>query len=139
MVYIDIYAARVSHRGFAHRPPAGAALQLPAGTNLTDDDHVGGVKYVDSSTMCAGLSRGGNLEVWMGELSGHRLAVAFFNRGIETASMTATWAQLGLPVIGSTRMAVRDVWRQRNWTAAERIVDPAVPAHGVTLLVVTPL
>eukprot|EP01052_Picozoa_sp_SAG31_P030621 SAG31_NODE_3157_length_4610_cov_8.242740_5_plen_338_part_00 len=63
----------------------GAALQLPPGINLTDDDHVGGVTQVDSSTMCMSLTRGGNLETWVSEMSGHRLAVAFFNRGIETA------------------------------------------------------
>jgi hypothetical protein len=63
----------------------GAAVQLPPGINLTDDDHVGGVKQVDSSTLCMALTRGGNLETWVSVLSGHRLAVAFFNRGIETA------------------------------------------------------
>ena len=67
--------------------PAGATLQLPGGTNLTLDDHVGGVTHVDSSTMCAALTRGGNLEVWAGALSGHRLAVAFFNRGYQTAAV----------------------------------------------------
>jgi hypothetical protein len=36
---------------------AGAALQLPAGVKLTDDDHIGGVKQVDSSTMCVALTR----------------------------------------------------------------------------------
>jgi hypothetical protein len=53
--------------------------------------------------------------------------------------MAATWAELGLSTGGGgTRMAVRDVWRQRNWTATERVVDPAVPGHSVTLLVLTP-
>ena len=117
--------------------PAGAALQLPAGINLTDDDHIGGVQQVDSSTMCVALTRGGNLEVWAGALSGHRLAVALFNRGSDAAAMTATWAQLDLPA--GTEMAVRDVWRQLNSTATGQVTDPVVPGHGVTLLVLTPL
>jgi hypothetical protein len=36
-------------------------------------------------------------------------------------------------------MAVRDVWRQLNSTATEQVIDLAVPGHGVTLLVLTPL
>jgi hypothetical protein len=116
--------------------PAGTALQLPSGTNLTDDDHTGGVREVDSSTMCMALTRGGNLEVWVGELSGHRLAVALFNRGIEVAAMSASWAELG--VAPGTKMAVRDVWRQLNSTTTAQVHDPAVPGHGVTLLVLTP-
>ena len=72
--------------------PAGAPLQLPANINITDDDHVGGVKQVDSSQWCVGLTRGGNLEIWAGRLSGHRLAVALLNRGFEQAPVR------GLPV-----------------------------------------
>ena len=77
------------------------------------------------------------MEVWAGALSGHRLAVALLNRGIEAAAMTATWAQLGLST--GAKMAVRDVWRQLNSTATEQVIDLAVPGHGVTLLVLTPL
>ena len=51
--------------------------------------------------------------------------------------MSATWAQLGLPA--GTRMAVRDVWRELNSTAAGRVADAAVPGHGVALFVLTPL
>ena len=52
--------------------------------------------------------------------------------------MQATWEQLGLPA--SATMAVRDVWGQRNYTASGgRVDDPAVPGHGITLLVLTPM
>ena len=68
------------------------------------------------------------------ELSGYRLAVALFNRGIEVVAMSASWAELG--VAPGTKMAVRDVWRQLNSTATAQVHDPAVPGHGVTLLLV---
>ena len=51
--------------------------------------------------------------------------------------MSATWAQLGLPA--GARMVVRDVWRGLNSTSAGRVADAAVPGHGVTLYVLTPL
>jgi hypothetical protein len=46
------------------------------------------------------------------ELSGYRLAVALFNRGIEVAAMSASRTELG--VAQEAKMAVRDAWRQLN-------------------------
>ena len=51
---------------------------------------------------------GTNLEVWSKELSGtNTRAVALFNRGTGTASITVQWSQLGIPAGAAT---VRDLW-----------------------------
>lgn len=51
---------------------------------------------------------GGNLEVWVAELSGHRLAVALVNRSPMAASIRAPWDKLGLAK--GAEMGVRDIW-----------------------------
>ena len=45
----------------------GAVMQPQPGQVLNDDDHVGHVSKVNSSSVCLTLTRGGNLEVWSGQ------------------------------------------------------------------------
>jgi alpha-galactosidase len=76
---------------------------------------------------------GTNLEVWSKEMSGtNTRAVALFNRGTASASITVQWSQLGIPTGAAT---VRDLWSQKDlgpftgsYTAA------AVPSHTVVML-----
>lgn len=83
------------------------------------------------------LGRGGSrvrqdhrLEVWVKPLADGTKAVALFNRGLQRASVTASWADLG--VTGA--QAVRDLWKQRDLGTFSSQFTATVPAHGAVLV-----
>jgi alpha-galactosidase len=81
-------------------------------------------------------SPGQNLEVWSKPLSGaNARAVALFNRGDASASITVQWSALGLPAGGAS---VRDLWAHDDLgTFQDSFTAAAVPSHGVVMLKVT--
>ena len=74
-----------------------------------------------------------NLEVWSKELSGtNTRAVALFNRGSASASITVQWSQLGLPAGAAS---VRDLWAAKDvGPATDSYTAANVPSHSVVLL-----
>ena len=61
---------------------------------------------------------------------GRHAAVALFNRGLQAATVTAQWSDIGV----TGRQPVRDLWQQRDLgTFAERF-SVRVPAHGAVLV-----
>ena len=76
----------------------------------------------------------GAVEVWSKQLHGGARAVGVFNRGSQQASVSFTWDQLG----GQAKPAIlRDLWRHQDIAPAEDGFGGSVPAHGVTLLLVS--
>jgi len=83
------------------------------------------------------LGRGGSrvwqqerLEVWSKPLADGTHAVALFNRGLQAATVTARWSDLGI----TGAQPVRDLWQQRALgTFADRFSTVA-PAHGAVLV-----
>jgi alpha-galactosidase len=67
------------------------------------------------------------LEVWARPLADGTLAVGLFNRGLQTARVSATWAELGL----RGAQPVRDLWRHASLGRVDREIALDVPAHGV--------
>jgi alpha-galactosidase len=83
------------------------------------------------------LGRGGSrvqqdqrLEVWVKPLADGTKAVALFNRGLQRASVTASWADVG--VTGA--QPVRDLWQQRDLGTFSGQFTTTVPAHGAVLV-----
>ena len=76
---------------------------------------------------------GTNLEVWSKELSGtNTRAVALFNRGSASASITVQWSQIGLPAGAAS---VRDLWAAKEvGPATGSYTATDVPSHSVVLL-----
>jgi len=76
---------------------------------------------------------GTNLEVWSKEMSGSNTrAVALFNRGTASASITVQWSQIGLPAGAAS---VRDLWAAKDLGAATgSYTATSVPSHSVVLL-----
>ena len=74
-----------------------------------------------------------NLEVWSKEMSGtNTRAVALFNRGTASASITVQWSQIGLPAGAAS---VRDLWAAKDLgPATDSYTASNVPSHGVTML-----
>ena len=75
---------------------------------------------------------GGGLQVWYKPLrnSGAR-AVGLLNRSGAAATITASFAQIGLTA-GSA--SVRDVWARANLGTATGSFSTSVPSHGIALL-----
>ena len=117
-------------------------MQPPAQSQFNDnsnmESNVSLVPKINGSKMCVTLQRGGNLEVWTGPLSDERVVVVLFNRYYKASAITAEWSQLGLAA--KQEMHVRDVWSAKDvGSYSGSYTEAAVPAHGVTLLVLTPV
>ncbi len=72
----------------------------------------------------------GDLEVWARDLEDGTKAVGLFNRGEDTASVTAKWSDLGV----KGKRIVRDLWRQQDLGKFDREFKASVPRHGVVLV-----
>jgi alpha-galactosidase len=72
----------------------------------------------------------GDLEVWARDMEDGTKAVGLFNRGEDTTTVTAKWADLGL----KGKRIVRDLWRQQDLGKFENEFKTAVPRHGVVLV-----
>ena len=104
---------------------------------VIDDDSVGGLTTdPEAKNWCMEAVRGGDLEVWVAELSGHRLAVALINRSPMSSLITAPWPKLGLAA--SAKMSVRDVWDAVDKGEHVGHFVAEVGGKGAALLVLTP-
>jgi alpha-galactosidase len=74
--------------------------------------------------------KSGEQEIWTRPLSGGALAVAFFNRSAEAASVSVRWADLGI----SGPAHLRDLWLHQDIPWAGPEYSTTVPGHGVVLL-----
>jgi alpha-galactosidase len=72
----------------------------------------------------------GDLEVWAKDLEDGTKAAGLFNRGEDTAIVTAKWSDLGL----KGKRIVRDLWRQQDLGRYEGEFTTNVPRHGVVLV-----
>ena len=75
------------------------------------------------------VTRDGELEVWARPLWDGTLAVALFNRGPESALVTAKWSDLGL----KGALPIRDLWEQKDLGMARDNLSLPVPPHGARL------
>ncbi|XP_044462263.1 alpha-galactosidase 3 [Mangifera indica] len=77
------------------------------------------------------------LQVWAGPLSGHRLAVVFWNRCLKAATITAGWGPLGLE--STTSVSIRDLWQHQEVVGdAVASFGASVDAHDCKMYIFTP-
>ena len=76
----------------------------------------------------------GTTEVWARDLSGGRKAVALFNRGTQDATVSVSFAQLGV----SGTPAVRDLWNRADVTGMTTGLSVNVPYGAATMYVLSP-
>jgi alpha-galactosidase len=79
---------------------------------------------------------GDDARILVKPLSDGAVAVAYVNSADAPATMGSTAAAAGLAK--ASCYTVRDLWTHAETTIAAHLADVAVPAHGVTLLRVTP-
>ena len=120
---------------------SGEGSELRAGdeARIPDNDLIGNV--TTGGPFCLDVVPAGMLETWAGPLTGGAFAAILFNRSPSPDAITLSWADLAT-LSGGARpgpLRVRDVWRGSDAGVFDAsFTDPAVPAHGVTFLVLTP-
>jgi len=72
----------------------------------------------------------GDCEVWVRELEDGSKSVGLFNRGEGLATVTASWADLGL----AGPQKVRDLWRQKDLGVFKNAFTAYVARHGVVMV-----
>lgn len=74
-----------------------------------------------------------NLEVWSKKMTGTNVrAVALFNRGTSSASITVKWTDIGIPAGSAT---VRDLWAAKDvGPATDSYTATGVASHSVVML-----
>ena len=79
------------------------------------------------------ISSSNSLEIWSKQLSGTNVrAVALLNRSGSAASMSVTWAQIGL---ASGSATVRDLYAQKDLGPSTNSYSAtSVPSHGIVML-----
>lgn len=102
--------------------------------HFTGNGGAGGQLQSEVDGQC--LSFGGDLEVYMGPLSGGRITVVMFNRSPISATMSVSLLQLpGFP--SGARVLVRDLWAHKDVGIFQESFSTSVESHGVAHLVLT--
>ena len=76
------------------------------------------------------VARNGDTEVWSKPLADGSHAVGLFNRGGDTAKVTAKWSDLGIKGPHS----VRDLWKHADLGRKTDEFEAIVPTHGVVMV-----
>ncbi len=98
--------------------------------DLLTNDEVLEVNQDPLGRQAARRAQDGLLEVWSKAMSDGTVAVGLFNRGIESATVQAKWAELGL----AGKQPVRDLWQRKELGEFDGVFQAAVPPHGVVLV-----
>ncbi|HMF39600.1 MAG TPA: putative Ig domain-containing protein [Polyangia bacterium] len=106
----------------------------PWTTALLTNEEVLAVDQDSLGTHAKRIAQQGTTEVWTRDLSGGRKAVALFNRGTQDATISATFAQIG--VTGTPR--VRDVWQRADVSGMTTGLSGNVPYGGALMYVLSP-
>jgi alpha-galactosidase len=86
-------------------------------------------------TQGARVSKNGDLEVWSKPLADGGHAVGLFNRGADTAKVTARWSDLGVKGAGvKGAHMVRDLWEHADKGSMTDEYTADVPSHGVVMV-----
>jgi alpha-galactosidase len=102
----------------------------PFTLSLLTNDEVLEVNQDPLGRQAGRRSQEGLLETWAKEMSDGTVAAGLFNRGLEEATVTANWSDLGI----TGRLAVRDLWRRRDLGKYEGAFSAKVPGRGVVLV-----
>lgn len=103
--------------------------------SLLTNDEVLEVNQDPLGRQAGRVAKDGSLEVWAKDMEDGSKAVGLFNRGRESAQVTANWSDLGL----HGKQKVRDLWRQKDLGKFSNKFEAAVPRHGVVLVRIWPV
>jgi alpha-galactosidase len=98
--------------------------------NLLTNDEVLDVNQDPLGEQARRVLQDGDLEVWAKSMEDGSKAVGLFNRGSWKSEIKISWSDLGL----KGKLAVRDLWRQKDLGTFENAFTASVPRHGVVLV-----
>ncbi|HLX71233.1 MAG TPA: alpha-galactosidase, partial [Verrucomicrobiae bacterium] len=102
--------------------------------SLLTNDEVLEVNQDPLGRQAGRVAKDGDLEIWAKDMEDGSKAVGLFNRGRESARVTANWSDLGL----TGKQKVRDLWRQKDLGKFSNKFEADVPKHGVVLVRIWP-
>jgi alpha-galactosidase len=102
--------------------------------SLLTNDEVLEVSQDPLGKQAGRIFKDGDMEVWAKDMEDGSKAVGLFNRGRESARVTANWSDLGL----TGKQKVRDLWRQKDLGKFSDKFESEVPKHGVVLVRIWP-
>jgi alpha-galactosidase len=76
------------------------------------------------------VAKEGDLEVWARPLADGGHAVGLFNRGADTAKVTAKWSDIGVTGMHKGR----DLWKHQDLGNMADAYTAEVPSHGVVMI-----
>ncbi|KAK7291256.1 hypothetical protein RIF29_06248 [Crotalaria pallida] len=76
------------------------------------------------------------LEVWAGPLSDNKVAVILWNRSSSTATITASWSDIGLE--SGTSVDARDLWAHSTQSSVTEEISAQLDSHACKMYVLTP-
>ena len=103
--------------------------------NLLTNDEVIDIDQDPLGKRASRVVQHGLLEVWEKDLADGSKAVGLFNRRMFNATVSVSWAELGI----TGPQMVHDVWRQTDLGQFDEQFSVKVPWHGVRLIKVSPL
>jgi hypothetical protein len=98
--------------------------------NLLTNDEVLAVNQDPLGKQATPAIKDGNIQVWVKDLQDNTKAFGVFNLGDKSEKYTLDLKKLGI----QERASVRDLWRQKEITAVDNVVELTVPSHGVVLM-----
>ena len=98
--------------------------------DVLSNDEVIDVDQDPLGMAAARKSKEGDVEVWARILWDGTMAVGLFNRGVQSASVSAKWADLGV----SGPQPVRDLWQRKDLGNSDGEFTTMVPGHGAILV-----
>jgi alpha-galactosidase len=101
--------------------------------NLLSNDEVLAVNQDSLGKQALCVTKDGELRVYAKTLEDGSKAVGLFNLGTNAAPVTVKWSDLGL----AGKLAVRDLWRQKDLAACEGEFQLPVAGHGAELVKVS--
>ncbi|XP_030492703.2 alpha-galactosidase isoform X1 [Cannabis sativa] len=104
--------------------------------SLLSNKHVIAVNQDKLGIQGKKVKKDGDLEVWSGPLSKNRITIVLWNRGSSSATVTASWSDLGLNP--TTVVMTHDLWTHSIQDGVKGNISAYIESHACKMFVLTP-
>ncbi len=98
--------------------------------NLLTNDEVLAIDQDPLGKQATPIIKQGNIQVWIKDLEDGTKAIGIFNLGDEAEKYQLNFSEASL----SSKLKLRDLWRQKNLGEFKNHFDALIPSHGVVLI-----
>uniref|UniRef100_A0A803R1E4 Alpha-galactosidase n=1 Tax=Cannabis sativa TaxID=3483 RepID=A0A803R1E4_CANSA len=104
--------------------------------SLLSNKHVIAVNQDKLGIQGKKVKKEGDLEVWSGPLSKNRITIVLWNRGSSSATVIASWSDLGLNP--TTLAMAHDLWTHSIQDGVKGNISSYIESHACKMFVLTP-